>query len=169
MSTEAELVSYKFNPDDPNQPLPKPYLDFLKRMYLSKPNPNFVAKFQADQTIIRQGDNDLYFYITTSVGRINIVRTGLSGEKELDITITGEGLVSGEIRVLNPEYLRTATVTAIDDIDAIRLTRDDIIGWNMAGGQPSFIYRYLRDLADYRLLQMPPQEFTLTGFDPWKI
>lgn len=88
-----------------------------------------TVPFTAGQELVRVGERDQAFYILTA-GSVAVVIAAGTGERVV-ATVT-EGSVFGEIAFFDGEP-RSATIRALSDGSALRLTRDrfdNLSGWN---------------------------------------
>jgi CRP-like cAMP-binding protein len=82
----------------------------------------YVTSFQKGDDLVRQGeDGDVMFIVLT--GRVHIQTRAANGE--VPLAELGRGACVGEVSVLTGQP-RTATVTALTDVDAAAFTRHRI-------------------------------------------
>ena len=73
--------------------------------------------FAAGETIVREGDSGVAFYVIVS-GRVRVERAG--GGAALDLGELGSGDFFGELALIE-EHARTATVTAVEETECVLL------------------------------------------------
>ncbi|HET6950522.1 MAG TPA: cyclic nucleotide-binding domain-containing protein, partial [Acidimicrobiales bacterium] len=94
-------------------PLAPASLEFLARRLVT-------ASAPAGTAIVREGEPSDRFYVIVG-GRVEVTQ----GDRRL--RIEGPGEFFGEIGLLR-DVPRTATVTALDDVETLSLTREDFLG-----------------------------------------
>lgn len=119
--------------------------------------------FQPGLNIILQGANDDALYVILR-GDVSIIKQSDGGQTE-QFTFGGRGAVVGEIRALNPTILRTRTVRAVTEVEAVRLYPTDLQKWNFEGKPWGGIHGFLRDLAEQRWRGLSDEDLKLGGLD----
>ncbi|HVB74736.1 MAG TPA: cyclic nucleotide-binding domain-containing protein [Ktedonobacteraceae bacterium] len=76
-------------------------------------------KYSAGSALIKQGDSGVGLYVIIS-GHVKITLTNNPDRAEGDLGVYGPGSVIGEMALLD-DLPRSATVTAIEDVDALLL------------------------------------------------
>ncbi len=114
-----EQLVQRFSPDDMPEEIIRRIADLLD------PDP---ATFSSKTRIILQGEpGDAMFFISEGHAEVTVTPFGVGSPfPPLSIAELGPGDVVGEMAVLSGEP-RSATVTAIDDVVAYRLSRDNWI------------------------------------------
>ncbi len=94
-------------------------------------------------TLVREGEPGDHFYIILT-GQFEIVKAP-GGPDERRLGLRGPGEFVGEMSLLNPDGLRTATVRACTAGQVLEMTRADFDG--LLSRQPSFAYDLARNLS----------------------
>lgn len=114
--------------------------------------------------MILQGANDDTLYVIVE-GDVSIIKQESDGTQTEQLTFGGRGAVVGEIRALNPTILRTRTVRADTEVEAIILYPEDLTKWNFEGRPWGDIHGFLRDLAEQRWRALSDEDLKLGGID----
>jgi len=84
---------------------------------------DFLQRFPAGSVIFREGDLGSEMYIIQK-GRVRIsLRVG---NREREVAVFEKGDFFGEIALLNASPARSATATAVDDVEVLELTSADL-------------------------------------------
>src|SRR5262249_6231713 len=98
-----------------------PLLQFLKPDASALVTSSFVpASFQYGSVIVREGDKADAFFVLAS-GKARVVKTTPSGEVSLNMMRPGDSF--GEMGLLDPNAVRSATVRASSEVEVLRLDR----------------------------------------------
>lgn len=90
-------------------------------------------KFAAGETLMTEGESGNSAYLIEK-GQVEILVD--RGTNKLRIGTRGPGAILGEMAMIDDQP-RTATVRALEDCEAIEITRDDFEGW-INGADPTF-------------------------------
>jgi sigma-B regulation protein RsbU (phosphoserine phosphatase) len=113
--------------------LPQPELERLAATLRSVNLPPGAVLF-------REGERGDHFYVVLD-GELEVLRA-LGTAEELFIAVRGAGEFIGELSLMNPDGLRTASIRARGPTRLWEMTRDDFDG--LIQRQPSFAYELLR-------------------------
>jgi sigma-B regulation protein RsbU (phosphoserine phosphatase) len=101
------------------------------------------CRYPAQTALFEEGEKGARFMIVLE-GSVEIVKARQT-ENERLIGIRGMGEFVGEMSLLNPDGLRTATVVAHTDVKTLELTRDEF--YELLHGRPTLLYEMLRVLS----------------------
>ncbi len=87
---------------------------------------NFVYErvYQPGEEIFGQGERGLGMYLIVR-GRVSIKNQ--SPQSEVLVTLLGESSFFGELALVDPEHLRTATATAVDRCELVGFFKPDLL------------------------------------------
>jgi CRP-like cAMP-binding protein/rhodanese-related sulfurtransferase len=116
------------------------------------------VKVKAGQVVIRQGDDDGYYYIIKS-GRCRVSRKHSPKDKELELAMLAVGEGFGEEAIITHNR-RGASVTMLEDGCLMRLSRNDfnrllveplitIVNYNEVAKDPRSVFLDVRNYEDY--------------------
>jgi CRP-like cAMP-binding protein/formate hydrogenlyase subunit 6/NADH:ubiquinone oxidoreductase subunit I len=83
-----------------------------------------LVRYRAGETICRQGDAADAFYVMR-LGHAKVEKRHGPGERVEIVRYFSAGHVFGEIGLLLPPYQRTTTVSALDDVELVRIAKAD--------------------------------------------
>jgi CRP-like cAMP-binding protein/plastocyanin/mono/diheme cytochrome c family protein len=78
-----------------------------------------VRKFPGSTLLFREGEKGDVFYII-SAGQVQVIKS-LGTADERIISVNGSGEFTGEMSLLNPDRLRTASVRTLGDVEALEV------------------------------------------------
>lgn len=116
------------------------------------------VKVKAGQIVIRQGDDDGYYYIIKS-GRCRVTRKHSPKAKELELAVLSVGEGFGEEAIITHNR-RGASITMLEDGCLMRLSRNDfnrllveplltIVNYNEVSHDPKTVFLDVRNFEDY--------------------
>jgi|GEM_PF-1887700 len=116
------------------------------------------VKVKAGQVVIRQGDDDGYYYIIKS-GRCRVSRKHSPKDKELELAVLTVGEGFGEEAIITHNR-RGASVTMLENGSLMRLSRNDfnrllveplisIVNYNEVAYDPRTVFLDVRNYEDY--------------------
>ena len=87
---------------------------------------NFVYErtYQPNEPIFQQGERGVGMYL---ISKGSIAITTRSPQGQVYVTSLGEGSFCGELALVDPEYLRSATATAVEKTIAVGFFKPDLI------------------------------------------
>jgi len=103
----------------------------------------FMQRFPAGTVIVREGDIGAEMYIIQQ-GQVRISRK--AGGKDRELAILEKGDFFGEMALLEELPQRSATVTAITEVEALQLTASDFDG--MLRRKPDIAVRMMMKLSE---------------------
>ena len=119
--------------------------------------------FQKGAIIFREGDPSNYAYIIDA-GRVEVRKHMPGSERSIRIATPGKGEVFGEMGIVS-EKPRSATVTALDDVDVTEISYDEFL--NIMMNKPKegikylrFLFERLREASSYIDVQKIVEEST---------
>ncbi|MDN5745045.1 MAG: Crp/Fnr family transcriptional regulator [Nocardioidaceae bacterium] len=101
-----------------------------------------TASLRRGEVLFNEGDNGDKLYVVLD-GKVKLGRTSSDGRENL-LAILGPGSMFGELSLFDPGP-RSATVTAVTDVDFAALSHEDLLRW--LDGRPGVARGLLTQLA----------------------